>query len=380
MWAEMLPMNILHIISSGGMYGAEAVILNLSRALNDNQHRSILGVFSNSSNPNLQLHEAAARAGVESHLIQCQGQIDRTVPARIRELAHQTRADVVHAHGYKADAYVYIALRNSEIPLVSTCHNWVTQNSLVSFYGVVDRFVLRKYTAVAAVSDQVKKTLLDAGVRKEKIHKVINGIDLRPFSNAVPSLREDPDSEHIMIVGWVGRLSHEKGADIFLRAAAQTLASLPQTEFVVVGDGPDRNALESLVDELNIQDSVSFVGRREDMPSVYASFDIVVSSSRQEGLPMAILEGMASGKPWIATTVGDVPTVILQDVTGILTPPGNVESLTAALIALLSDPDRRDRLGTTARKLVEEQFSAERMTEDYLRIYRESISVNKIRS
>jgi glycosyltransferase involved in cell wall biosynthesis len=367
----MLQMNILHIISSGGMYGAEAVILNLSRTLNEKEHRSILGVFSNSSNPNFQLHEAAARAGVQSHLIQCQGQVDRTVPARIRELARQTQADVVHAHGYKADAYVYIALRKSGIPLVSTCHNWVTQNSLVSFYGIVDRLVLRRYTEIAAVSDQVKQTLLDAGVHREKIHKVINGIDLRPFSGAVPSLRKDSDTRQI--VGWVGRLSHEKGADIFLRAAAQTLISLPKTKFVVVGDGPDRNTLESLIDELNIRDNVSLVGRREDMPSVYASFDILVSSSRQEGLPMAILEGMASGKPWIATIVGDVPTVILQDITGVLIPPNNVEALSSALANLLRDPARQELLGTAARKLVEDQFSAERMTEDYLRIYREGI-------
>jgi glycosyltransferase involved in cell wall biosynthesis len=366
-------MNILHIISSGGMYGAEAVILNLSCTLNEQQHRSILGVFSNSSNPNLQLHEAAARAKVESHLIQCQGQIDHGVPERIRELTRRTRADVVHAHGYKADVYVYIALRKSGIPLVSTCHNWVTQNSLVSFYSVVDRLVLRHYTEIAAVSDQVKQTLLDAGVRREKIHKVINGIDLTQFSSAVPSLRGDADTKQISIVGWVGRLSHEKGADIFLRAAAQTLISLPQTRFVVAGDGPDRSALESLIDELNIRGNVSLVGRREDMPSVYASFDILVSSSRQEGLPMAILEGMASGKPWIATIVGDVPTVILQDITGVLVPPDDVDALSTALIDLLRDRERQELLGTAARKLVEDQFSAERMTEDYLRIYREGI-------
>lgn len=366
-------MNILHVISSGGMYGAEAVILNLSRTLNENQHHSVLGVFSNSLNSNLQLHEAATNAGVESHLIECQGQIDRAVPGRIRELVSRTRADVVHAHGYKADIYVYSALRRAGTPLVSTCHNWLTQNRVVSLYGVVDRFVLRNYTEVAAVSEQVQQTLLDAGVRKEIIHKVVNGIDLRPFSGATPSLREAVGSGSVKTVGWVGRLSHEKGADIFLRAAARTLAHLPFTKFIVVGDGPDRKELESLIDELNIRNNVSLVGRREDMPSVYASFDIVVSSSRQEGLPMAILEGMASSRPWIATAVGDVPTVILDDVTGILIPPENVELLTTALVELLQDANRRGRLGLAARRLVEEQFSAQRMTEEYLRIYQQAL-------
>src|SRR5665213_3553097 len=110
-------MKILHVISSGGMYGAEAVILNHSRTLNRNGHASVLGVFSNSSNPNLQLHESATREGIESHLIPCKGQIDWNVAAGIRELVAGMGADVVHAHGYKADVYVYFALRGTRTPM-----------------------------------------------------------------------------------------------------------------------------------------------------------------------------------------------------------------------------------------------------------------------
>src|SRR5665213_4311282 len=113
-------MKILHVISSGGMYGAEAVILNHSRTLNRNGHASVLGVFSNTSNPNLQLHEAATREGIESHLIPCNGQIDRTVARGIRQLAEATGADNVHARGYKSDVYTYFALRGTNVRFVST--------------------------------------------------------------------------------------------------------------------------------------------------------------------------------------------------------------------------------------------------------------------
>ncbi len=163
------------------MYGAEAVILNMSRTLNESSHSSVLGVFSNSANPNLQLHEAAAKEGIESHLIPCNGQIDRTVTASIRELAIRTGADIVHAHGYKADIYVYFALRTSAIPFISTCHNWIDSNLIVSLYGKADRMVLRNYAAVVAVSEEVKQKLLKAGVREDAIHLVRNGIDLRPY-------------------------------------------------------------------------------------------------------------------------------------------------------------------------------------------------------
>ncbi len=175
--------------------------------------------------------------------------------------------------------------------------------------------------AVVAVSDEVKQRLLKAGVREDKIHLVRNGIDLRPFDNAQPSLRSGPQANRPAIVGLVGRLSIEKGVDIFLRAAARVLAELPSTKFVVVGEGPDRDKLESLIDDLKIRGSVSMLGRRDDMPSVYASLDIMVSASRQEGLPIAILEGMASRLPLVATAVGEVPTVVLDGRTGVLLPP-----------------------------------------------------------
>jgi glycosyltransferase involved in cell wall biosynthesis len=366
--------KILHIISSGGMYGAEAVILNMSRTLNEASHTSVLGVFSNSSNPNLQLHEVAAKEGIESHLIPCKGQIDPTVIASIRELAARTKADIVHAHGYKADIYGYFALRGSRIPLVSTCHTWYDNNPLVTLYGMADRLVLRNYAAVVAVSDEVKQRLLKAGVREDKIHLVRNGIDLRPFDNASPSLPSAVFEDHPPIVGLIGRLSVEKGVDIFLHAAAHVLVELPSTKFVVVGEGPDRDKLESLIDDLKLRQSVSMLGRRDDMPSVYASLDIMVSASRQEGLPMAILEGMASSLPIIATPVGDVPAMVRDGHTGVIVPPENAALLASAIVTLLRNPAQRERLGVAARKLIEDEFSADRMTADYLRVYAKAAS------
>jgi glycosyltransferase involved in cell wall biosynthesis len=367
-------MKILHIISSSGMYGAEAVILNMSRTLNESEHSSVLGVFSNTANPNLQLHEVAIAQGIDSHLISCTGQIDRTVPASIRELAARTNADILHAHGYKADLYSYFALRKSTIPLISTCHTWYDNDLAVSLYGMADRFVLRSYAAVVAVSEEVRQRLLNAGVRKEKIHLVRNGIDLRPFNNAPPSLRTISTEDHSPIVGLVGRLATEKGVDIFLRAAARVLVKLPSTKFVVVGDGPDSEQLELLIDELRIRENVSLLGRRDDMPSVYASLDIMVSASRREGLPIAILEGMASRLPIIATAVGAVPTIVLNGRTGVLVPAEDVETLASEIVKLLDNPAQQQELGTAARKLVEDEFSAQRMTADYLRVYEEAIT------
>lgn len=361
-------MKILHIISSGGMYGAEAVILNLSRTLNESGNASVLGVFANSKNLNLQLHEQALAEGIESHLIPCSGQIDRAAIKELRDLAIRSRADVVHAHGFKGDIYSYFAFRHMKIPLVSTCHNWTDTDRIVSLYGKLDRFVLRRYAAVIAVSEAVKQRLLSSGVREDRIEIIKNGIDLRPFAEAAPSLRGIV-GDGGPIVGFVGRLSKEKGADIFLQVAAGVAARVPNAKFVVVGEGPEKEALESLVDQLGIRDNVFIVGRRNDMPSVYASFDLMVLSSRDEGLPMAVLEGMSSGLPWVATAVGDVPKIFQDGKNGMLVPPGDIDSLAAAVISLLQNPEERRRLGEAARTHVKEEFSAERMATSYLDVY-----------
>jgi glycosyltransferase involved in cell wall biosynthesis len=358
-------MNILQIISSAGMYGAESVILALSRALNARGHRTVLGVFDNLSNPNREFYERATRDGIDSRLIVCKGQIDRGAIARIRKLALETEADIVHSHGYKADIYAYCALRNCRPPLVSTCHNWIDEDFRAFLYGIGDRQVLRLFGGVVAVSDDVKRRLLQAGVLQERIRVIRNGLDLSPFATGTP-VRGERDG---VVIGLVGRLSREKGVDILIHAASKVLVTFPNTAFVIVGDGPDRKGLQKLVDELGIGSRVSLVGRRDDMPSVYRSFDIMVSSSRAEGLPIALLEGMANGLPVIATAVGEVPVLIQNGQTGLLLPPENPLALASAIVELLADGEYRTRLGCAARRLVEGKYSSERMADEYLCAY-----------
>ncbi len=362
-------MKILQIISSGGMYGAESVILDLCRGLDKGGNCGEIAVFANSSAPNLDLRDAALREGIKCHVIPCRGQVDRKAVQMIRDLVTSDGFDVVHAHGYKPDIYSYAALCQAGIPMVSTCHTWYDNDPLVYLYGVLDRFVLRSYDRVVAVSEEVRRRLLKAGVQTDKSVLIPNGIEMQSFSNAMPSLRPGAGDFKGILIGLVGRLAKEKGIDIYLRAVTQVLRAFPETAFVVVGEGPDRDNLQKLTDELGIGRSVSLLGRRSDMPSVYASLDLLVSSSRQEGLPIAILEGMASGLPIIATAVGEVPAVIEDGVSGILIPKEDPDALAEAIISLLRDDEKRRRLASGARRRARDKYSAARMTVDYLHIY-----------
>ncbi len=360
-------MKILHIISSGGLYGAEAVILNLSQTLGEQGDSSEIGIFDNQPHPNHDLRTAAVARSVPTHIITCHGQLDLSVPSRIRNLAHSIGAEVVHAHGYKADLYTWAALRTSRIPLVSTCHTWYDNSTLLRAYGALDRYILRRFAAVVAVSKEVGQRLLASGVSPERVTLIPNGIDTRPFATFPTDAKITPDSP--LLVGLVGRLSQEKGVDLFVRAAAQVLKNLPETRFQIVGDGPDRPALEHLIASLGLANRVTLLGRQNNMPEIYATLDILVSASRQEGLPITLLEAMASALPILATSVGEVPTLIRDRQTGLLVSPNDVDALAAALHTLLTDSALRQHLGENARDLVETSFSARQMTANYHRIY-----------
>jgi glycosyltransferase involved in cell wall biosynthesis len=255
------------------------------------------------------------------------------------------------------------------MPLVSTCHTWYDDNRLVWLYGVIDRRILRGYNAVVAVSDDVRNRLLSSGVQSDHIHFIRNGIDLRPFTNATPSLHHLATHPEGLLVGWIGRLTRDKGPDLFLRAIAQLRPNFPNTRYLMVGEGPYRSECERLITHLALGDVVHLLGQRFDMPAIYASCDFLVSSSRMEGLPMAILEGMASSRPWVAPAVGAIPLAILDGRNGILIPPGDVETLAGSMARLMRSAEDRVQMGADARRLVEAESSAEHMSEDYLRVY-----------
>ncbi len=360
-------MTVLHLISSGGMYGAEAVILALSHALNQGGDTSVIASFSNASQ---QLHERAVAEGLTSILIPCQGQFSPVTLRAIRDTVTRHGIDLVHAHGYKADLYGWAALRGSGIPLVSTCHTWYDNDLTVRVYGALDRRVLRTYARVVAVSAEVESRLLHSGVHASRIRRIRNGIDLQPFRSIAE--RRGVSSSPCLTVGLVGRLAREKGVDLFLEAAAVAAAALPDVQFVVVGEGPERGALQQRIQTSALGDRVQLLGHQTTMPPLYAGMDLLVSASRQEGLPIALLEGMASGLPVVATAVGEVPSLVLPGQTGVLVSPEDVPAIAAAMTEVLLDSSRRLSLGQNAHRLVEEQFSVGRMAAEYQDVYREA--------
>ncbi len=362
-------MNVLHLINSGGYYGAENVVVSLAESLERKNCRSIIGVFHNERQRNGELIRQAERRGLTVLQIDCRGRWDRKTIRVIREKIGSLNIDLLHTHGYKPDIYGFLASRGLGLPMISTCHNWTHDTAAVRLYEYLDSLFLRRFDAVVAVSDTIANSLRLSGIRESKIRVIDNGIDLSSFSQARATLAEKIDKGQRLVVGTVGRLVPQKGLEYFLRAAREVLLEFSEVTFVVFGAGPDREKLESMASELAIERNVLFAGHCTDMPGAYASMDIFVLASLNEGMPMVVLEALASRKPVVSTSVGAVPRLIIHEKTGLLIEPRDVQALKLAILRLLNDPSLRSQLGNAGEALVHRSHSHNAMAGNYLQLY-----------
>jgi glycosyltransferase involved in cell wall biosynthesis/acetyltransferase-like isoleucine patch superfamily enzyme len=361
--------NVLQLISSGGYYGAENVVVSLSESLENCNCRSVIGVFHNDDQRNEDLTRQAELRGLSVQPIACRGRWDRETIEAIRQKMEHLNIDLLHTHGYKADIYGFLASRKLGVPLVSTCHLWTHDTAAVRFYEFLDSLFLRRFDAVVAVSDTIAESLHVSGVCESQIRVIDNGIDIPSFHQARATLVEKIEKGRSLLVGTVGRLVPQKGMEYFLRAAREVLLEFPNVTFVVIGAGPDREKLEQLALELAIEQNVVFTGLCTDMPGAYASMDVFVLPSIDEGMPMAILEALASKKAVVATDVGAVPRLIIPEKTGLLVAPRDVPALKHAILRLLNDPSLRAALGNAGEALVKRSHSRDVMAQNYLELY-----------
>jgi len=360
-------MNVLHLISSEGFYGAENVVASLAMTLRQMDHSVHVGVFVNEHCPRNNTIEEMRKLSLDVHPIQCEGRLDHRALCSIRGLLRDTKTQLLHTHVYKADIYGYLAAVGLSLPLISTCHLWTRHSRLVRIYESLDSLVLRGFDKIVAVSDPIAQQLRQTGIPVGKVVTIDNGIDLSRFSASHLPQRA-ADASGPLVVGTVGRLVSQKGMDYFLGAARQILDQKLNVLFKIVGDGPDRAGLERLASRLGIADRVIFTGGRDDMPLIYPSFDIFVLASVDEGLPMVVLEAMASGLPVVTTTVGALPKVVDSGVTGLLVPPRDATALANAILSLLESAYVRQQMGILGKVAVQE-YSSWRMTLKYLSVY-----------
>lgn len=371
---ELRP-KILQLRTTEIMGGAETVVIELSKELARKGYDNTIGILNNIYKPNMDLAAAAKHFDIPVEVFPCRGKIDLRAVWAIRRFVKERDIRIIHAHGYKPRFYALLSCFPNHAVPVTTCHLWNDYNLRQSLYVRLDKLWLRGFKRVVAVSPAIQGEITTAKPGVNRVSVIENGIDTQQYNghHSKTRLRKKYGlPQRRQIIGSVGRLVHQKGYDMFLKAAQALVRTHPGLLFVIVGDGVLRTELERLASQLHLGEHVCFLGEKKEIAELLATFDIFVLSSRDEGIPMVLLEAMSAGKPVVATHVGGVPKVVEHGKSGLLVQP-RPELLERAIAELLSDKQRARRLGRTARERVAEQFSSQSMAEQYIELYTQCV-------
>lgn len=226
----------------------------------------------------------------------------------------------------------------------------------------INRQTVRLDHKVVAVCELARQAEIKrAGLSPDKVVTIYNCIDaceLATNASTRAKVRQEFGiPARAPLIGTVGRLHPQKGLSTLLAAMTDLKTHIPTVRWLVVGDGELREELEQQTDAYGLSDSVIFAGARSDVPQILAALDLFALPSLWEGLPLAALEAMAAGLPVIATTVGGVPEVVVNEVTGLLVPPNNPAALAQALRQVLANPAQRQAMGAAGQEQVAKKFS-----------------------
>lgn len=364
--------NVAFITTSSDFGGAELLLKELATRLDPARFKAHVLSLTDLGRVGLEIRDA----GVPTESLSLATEVRFSeLPGAARTIAAYLRRnaiDLVHAQLYRANVLSCVAAR-----LVRPRPRVVfSQHSLYAMTGAKAEWMARRTAPLAdrivAVSPEVAAyALSDMNARDRQVVTIPNGVDGERFRpGREEALRETFGfAPSDMVLGCVGRLSKEKGVDVLLRAMSELQRDQPGLRLLIVGDGPLRESLERLADELGLADRVVFAGARSDMPALYRTMDVFVLPSRREASPLALLEAMASGRAIVASRVGGVAGVAGEAAE--IVPQDSVEALTRALRSLTTSAESLARFGDRARKRFEAVGSIETTVARHESLYAE---------
>jgi glycosyltransferase involved in cell wall biosynthesis len=356
---------VLHVVAPGDFGGLEQVVLQLAagRSARGKPTEVFILVTQGSRTP--ALVEMLNAAGVSVTVREFAHRAYREERRAVLAAAEAFGADVVHTHGYHPDVLAGTLARRIRRGLVSTAHGLTGGNLKNRIFEWLQRRAWRRFDVVVAVSGPLQAKLVRSGVPAAVVALCPNAWSGTAALDRAPArarLRLPPSGRY---VGWVGRLSHEKGADVMVRALAHISSEIG---LVMIGDGPERTALTQLANELRVESRITWAGQVQGAGQCMAAFDAFALSSRTEGTPMVLFEAMAARVPIVATAVGGVPDVVTA-AEAILVKSESPEELAAAVERIFSAAPAAAARATAARTRLDERYALEPWLDRYEQFY-----------
>ena len=314
---------------------------------------------------------------------------DLIVLSKLSKLIKEGKFDLVHTHTSKAGFIGRLAAKICRVKIiVHTPHGHVFYSYFgkfkTAFFIKLEKWAAKFTDRIITLTglgrdEHVRLGIAEAG----KFLPVYCGIDLTRFLSCQVDVEAERKRWQIakddLVVGMVSRLVPIKGVEYFIRAIPEIKKEMPRVKFLIVGDGPLKEGLEKLAENLGVGREIIFTGNRNDIPDFMAIFDVYVLTSLNEGLGRTLIEAMASGKCAVATRVGGVAEIVIDGETGILVEPKDPLGLKKAIVKLLTNKDLRDKMGNKAKERAKAFFGVDTMIEKTEKLYQELAGLKGIR-
>ncbi len=341
------PVNVLYIIWSLALGGAERVVINLAKGLDRVRFNPVVCCLNDEG----QFAGELKSEGIKVIALNKQGKFDVSIINKLVKVIKENNISIVNTHLWGANFWGRIAARKAGVPvIIATEHNSDTWKTWLHF--ILDRWISGFTDKIIAVSASVRDFYVSSGITAEKIEVIYNGIDAADF--------KPKNSKEETVLAIIGRLVEQKGHR-YLFEALNALNGQHKIKLLVVGDGPLKDSLHDIVSNLRLEDRIVFTGFRKDVPELLKKIDVLVMPSLREGLPIIALEAMAAGVPVVATKVGGIPELITDGKTGVLVEPRNPKALEDGIIRIIDDANLMNEIIHNARKRVEEEFNVNTM-------------------
>ena len=368
-------MKIAHLISSRGVFGAENVVLSLAQNFNKGNNIAYVGMIRDMRFPDdIELISKAKTLCLPTFIIDSNGRFDFKAIIQLKRFLIKNKIDILHTHNYKSNIIGLAAVKMAAIPIVSTVHGYTDLNAAVSLYERIDRFILSfLFDKIVVVNDKILPH-----ISQEKRFVIRNGLNINLFCRdnrkAVKFRKEFNISNSNIVIATAARLSKEKNQAMLIDAAEILFKKNHNITIIIAGDGPERKYLNQQIKEKGIYGQLIFTGFIKDMSAFYSAVDIFVLTSHNEGIPLVILEAQASKVAVVATNVGGVADIIIDNETGLLVEPGDVQQFTKSIEMLINIPEKRNMIAESAFQSIRKNFSIDKMIQSYHDLYSSCIS------
>ena len=368
-------MKVLHLISGGDTGGAKTHIISLIKGIDKLIDAKIICCFIEDT-----FFYDARAAGIDIEVFEQKSRSDMSVVHRLADEVEREEYDIIHCHGARANFIAMFLRKKVKKPFITTIHSDYELDFKDNFYKKIiftslNKFALKRFKYFIAISDTFKDMLIDRGFKEEEIFTAYNGIDmeqeLKYISREEFLGRYGINYEGKIIIGIAARLDKVKDHETFINAASIILNRRKDIIFLIAGDGYERRKLESLVQELGIEEYIYFLDYVKDQFSFFNAIDINTLTSLSESFPYAILEGALMKKPIISTNVGGLSKLIEDDENGYLIPVGDSKELADKIDILSADKSKVKEMGEKLYKKVEEKYSSNAMARKHIEIYQE---------